>query len=208
MVTVLSIYMGNVISDTVDYQDRCVRKFLPKDWGFAQIHTTARHPEALDDLIREIRSDIVVILDVDCVPLSTRAFTFLERNASQGFLSGAIQRANHLSNNAHLYVGPFCMAFDVEQYRKFGSPSFNETYRGDVGEELTYRWEQHQQPLCFMYPSSVYSPQWDIDKKIRFGYGTTYQGMFYHQFCARDPEQQKMFIQKCTSILEEEKVTV
>jgi hypothetical protein len=208
MVTVLSVYMRNISNDVVDHQYRCVSKFLSRGQDFIQIQTDSSHPEALDELLKAIKSDIVIILDVDCIPVSERALPYLEKNASLGFLTGAIQRANHLSNGAHLYVGPFCMAFDVRKYRDLGSPSFIETYRGDVGEELTYRWQQRSEPLCFLYPSNVYSPQWDIDKKIKFGYGTTYQGMFYHQFCARDPEQQKLFIRKCSSILEEEKVTI
>lgn len=205
-VTVISIYMDNISRDVVDYQYKCVSRCLPVGWSFIQYLSKVSHPEALEECLKLVTNDVVIFLDVDCIPLSKRALEYLYHHASRGFLTGAIQRANHISNQAHLYVGPFCMAFEVIKYKDLGSPSFKETYRGDVGEELTYRWEEHNQPLCFLYPSHVEAPKWCITDSIKFGYGTTYQGMFYHTFCIRNPQHHKNFINKCKLVLSEELV--
>lgn len=202
--TVISIYMSNVGKDIVDRQYQCVNRLLPKGWTFIQQLTDRSHPEALGLSLSLLKDQIVVFLDIDCIPLSKRAFEYLYYHATRGFLTGAIQRANHISNHSHLYIGPFCMAFDYEKYKNLGSPSFKETYRGDVGEELTYRWQENNQPLCFLYPSHVDAPKWCITDSIKFGYGTTYQGMFYHTFCIRDQAQHKKFIEKCDFVLSEE----
>lgn len=198
---VFSVYMNNISGDVVSYQKACVDKFLPTGWVFSQRLVNKRHPEALQDCVNEVESGIVVFLDIDCIPLSERGFKYLAERASLGALCGAIQRANHINNNCHLYVGPFCMAFSIRDYRKNSSPSFNESSRGDVGEELTYSWERHNQSIQFLYPSNVVEPKWNLGGNIKFGFGTTYQGMFFHSFCIRCAEQEQMFTSKCKQVL-------
>jgi hypothetical protein len=201
---VFSIYMSNVSTEVVRMQRKVVEKFLPKGWDFVQYGTTNTHAEALNHIANKISTgELTIFLDIDCVPLTDGAFKFLEMNASAGMLTGLVQRANHKQNDAHLYIGPSCMAFSREKYQFLGSPSFNETVRADIGEELTYTWEEMGEPLCFLWPSQVSSPLWDLRNGERFGLGTTYDGMFYHSFCIRDPRMHQHFIQKCNLVLGE-----
>lgn len=202
MAEVYSIYMDNVSTQVVERQKEVVAKFLPDGWKFTQYKVSTRHPDGLQHCVDEVKSGVVIFLDIDAIPVSTRAFNYVSDYASEGRLTGAIQRANHIRNGQHLYVGPFCMAFDVDLYRKLGSPSFNETYRGDVGEELTYTWERNGHPLQFLYPSHIVNPKWELGGGFKFGYGTTYSGMFYHTFCIRCQEQEDMFVNKCKELLE------
>jgi hypothetical protein len=153
--------------------------------------------------MKKMQDDIVILLDIDCIPLTQRALRYLGGLARRGTLAGAVQRSNHIDNGGHLYVGPFCMALSIAAYRRMGRPSFNETDRGDVGEELTYRWDELGGNTRFLWPSRVECPQWALVKDRSFGFGTTYEDLFYHAFCIREGLTTGLFLSKCRAVLAE-----
>ena len=230
---IFSPYGGNVSSAVASCQKQVIEQYLPQDWVFEQqlVRGSFSHPIALDEFVRSCNDeDFLFLLDIDCIPLSEKALPFLARYVAgdngRG-LVGAIQRANHIQNGKHLYVGPFCMAFSKAYYKTVGSPSFVETYRGDAGEELTYRWveasgftprsggEYYRYPrnVHFIWPSSCLQPMWDLDYGFKFGFGTTYgtsaeSQLFFHQFNIRVPEMQQIFVKKCEEILNHERTLV
>lgn len=237
--TIFSIYFSNIPNELIRAQRVCIERLLPKGWTFWQYHYTAGKPEyyhhaqAMKNCVESIASenDVIMFLDIDCIPLTKTALPFLADQVAIGEgkgLVGVVQRANHIQNNKHLYVGPSCMAFSKAYYKEMGSPSFAETGRGDVAEELTYRWTEksgHLAPagknpnsyssnIHFIWPFHVAYPLWDLDFDIKFGIGTTYGAagkgpLFYHSFNARNAEMQKIFIDKCTEVSQksEEKVS-
>ena len=104
------------------------------------------------------------------------------------------------------------MGFRLKAYVDMLLPTFAETYRGDVGEELTYAYEEkcHKQP-ALLWPSKVEAmPEggyWDLDGSRYFGLGTTYatkegKDLFYHAFQIRMGESMKRFEAKCREVLE------
>jgi hypothetical protein len=203
--SIYSPFMNNVSKDVVNAQAICVNSFLPMGWTFEQVRVShGSHPIALSESLERSKDDITLFLDIDAVPTSQEALLYLANSASKGILSGCVQRSNHLNNDNHLYVGPFCMALSKKKYGELGSPSFVETYRGDCGEELSYVWSE----LCFLWPFQVEQPMWDLVDGFKFGLGTTYgttgisSSMFYHAFNARDPNTEQRFIAKCNQILE------
>lgn len=204
--TVISVYQANVSARVADYQKRVVDRFLPLGWEFRQFFHAMSHADAIAQCVEENKNEITVLLDIDCIPLAPYSLTYLLDNrwsAANGALVGAVQRANHINNKAHLYVGPFCMAFKNSTYKELGSPKFNETYRGDVGEELTYVWQEKSKPVYFLWPSDVEKPLWSlIDKVSNFGLGTTYESLFYHAFCMRTGQTERKFIKKCQEVLQ------
>ena len=202
--TISSVYMPNVADDIASLQKSCVEKVLPEGWTFRQhkqIDGSFSHPAALTKFAFECMDEVCIFLDIDCIPLSTNALVQIADRAVKGMLVGAVQRANHIKNNAHLYVGPFCMAFSKKKYRELSSPSFHETYRGDVGEELTYRWQENNSSIYFLWPSFVSHPVWKLDSTKEFGYGTTYENMFFHAFGIREARSRDLFIAKCNELL-------
>jgi hypothetical protein len=210
--SVFSCYMSNISDEVLTNQRLCVEKFLPKGWDFQQVRYVDYHGNAMQRCTDENLNDVTIFLDIDCVPLNDKSFRFLHNEkwtCAQGALVGCAQRANHILNNKHVYVGPFCMAFSKKVYVELGSPSFMETHRGDVGEELTYCWQEHQKAVYMLWPSDVQVPKWDLfDNFVQFGLGTTYEGQFYHAFCARSSEGQSIFLDKCNSILGSEALSV
>jgi hypothetical protein len=200
--TVFSVYMDNVSPKVAEAQERVVRHFLPEGWEFAQYLAGGRsHPTELTICQASNTLALTVFLDIDCIPLSRSAFEFIGNRAEHGVLVGAVQRANHINNNRHLYVGPSCMAFNNRRYMEYGSPQFFETDRGDVGEELTYCWQERFGEISFLWPSHVNTPKWDLDavSGMRLGLGTTFDDLFYHEFCAR--ESAGNFVRKCNEVL-------
>ena len=197
-----SIYMDNVERGVVEAQRRVVERFLPRGWEFVQYRWTGAtysHPAAMTICTAQNQLPITVFLDIDCVPLAENSLQIIAKRADLGMLVGAVQRANHLRNDCHLYVGPFCMAFSTDWYGQLGSPTFYETERGDVGEELTYRWRARNRPVYFLWPTEVRNPLWELDHGRRFGLGTTYENLFYHEFCARNTAGG--FERKCKEVL-------
>jgi hypothetical protein len=206
-VSVYSIYMNNIEEVVVKRQREVVELFLPDKWNFEQVLFTPKsgewfhHATALEECQKRNKADITVFLDIDCIPLSEKAFTTLSDEAVHGTLIGAVQRANHLRNDSHLYIGPFCMAFLNSQYKKLGSPSFKETDRGDCAEELTYQWDENTQPTKMLWPTNVYHKAWALTPDVQFGFGTTYENLFYHAFAIRQSVMQGEFIKKCDEVL-------
>lgn len=202
--TVISVYMDNINADVLEHQRRCVERCLPIGWTFRQYRSRDSHPVALSQCMNEGKDDILILLDIDCIPLRERALLLLYRWAKNGVLVGAVQRANHIKNNGHLYVGPFCMAFSKSRYKQMGSPTFLATCRGDVGEELTYRWHENGGVVFFLWPSHVEHPMWPLVGERHFGLGTTYEDLFYHAFCIRQGATRDLFLAKCSRMLDEQ----
>lgn len=198
---VYSVYMPNISKAVVDAQRSVVEKFLPKGWEFTQVKWTGNysHPAAMTICLAEAKKPVVIFLDIDCIPLNQNALELMAVRAELGMLVGAVQRANHIKNDAHLYVGPFCMALDLVTYEQLNSPTFYETERGDCGEELTYRWRERGKPVYFFWPNHVRQPLWELAHGHKFGLGTTYENMFYHEFCARNAGGE--FINLCQAVV-------
>ena len=234
--SVFSVYFDNVVHEVREKQRLCIEKFLPVGWTFAQfLHSPQSgenfpHAKALERCVNLNSNDITILLDIDCIPLSKKSFYVLANAVvadDRKGLVGIVQRANHIQNNKHLYVGPACMAFSKQYYKDLGSPSFAETNRSDAGEELTYRWAEasgftprpgsgyyrYPNNVHFIWPISCVQPVWDLDYGFKFGFGTTYGAaaagqLFYHQFNIRNPEMQQFFIRRCDQILNQERTTV
>lgn len=202
--SVYSVYTGNVDSKVLEVQKKVVDHFLPEGWSFDQFlyNPPDNDSTALDQCIGKNKNEIIIFLDIDCIPLNDKALPELAIQAKEDVLIGGIQRANHIDNKGHLYVGPFCMAFKVAKYRELGSPSFIYTRRGDRGEELTYLWEAAKLPVTMLWPSHVELPMWALKTGIMFGLGTTYEDKFYHSFGIRESQMHDRFIQKCNEIIQ------
>jgi hypothetical protein len=200
-VTVASFYMNNIPADVVSWQREVVRTFKPPGFGFEQILTPLSHGAAIDDFLARAQGDLIVLLDIDCVPLSARALPNLAARAASGALVGCVQRANHIQNGAHLYAGAFCMAFTRRLWEDVGRPSFQPTARGDVGEEFTYRCESWGRVVDMLWPSSMEAAHWDLTDGRRFGPNTEYDKLFLQAFGIRDPANQTRFVERCREIV-------
>lgn len=208
--------MENVPPRLVRAQRRCVERYLPKRVPFRQLLTNERHGRAIDQLIESRRgcpADFVhVWLDVDAIPLHHAALPYLISRAQAGVLIGCIQRSNHIANGQHVYAAPSVLAFTERTFEQLGRPSFLETARGDVGEELTFGAEANNVAVELLRPQSVLgSRRWALDgsQEPQYGNGTVFGGApgsnqeawFYHQYELRVPAQQPLFLAVCEAVM-------
>jgi hypothetical protein len=198
---VASVYMDNIPAEVVRSQRAVLEALAPADFELRQVLTRRSHGAALDEIMAGVGADVVLVLDIDCVPLTADAIPALAAQARAGGLAGCVQRANHIDNGAHLYVGAFCLAIGRPLWERIGRPSFQPTGRGDVGEELTYRCEAAGAPVTMLWPSRVEEPCWDLTDGRRFGVNSEYDGAFLHTFNIRSPQYQHRFIDRCREIL-------
>lgn len=241
---IVSVYMPNINRKTVELQREVVNKFNTPKYPHYQfsVGMDVRHGIFLDyfwgmngvkagafvykDIEQKLNHDVVIILDIDCIPVGENAFEYYAREAAAGKLIGNAQRTNHLNNNQHVFAAPSASAISRETLIKIGAPSALETERSDVLEEYTWAAEQagvevvKLMPLRFDAPPQRYEwekdkePYWNLaDGMPKYGMGTTYgyvmneqmKGMpvdlFWHNFQIRMPGQEERFWNKCEEVL-------
>ena len=168
---------------------------------------------ALPSLFYEKGYTNVLILDVDCIPLSSFAIDYTFNKSLHGSLIGNAQRSNHLDNGKHVFCGASCIAFSRDTFEKMGRPSSTVTNRSDICEEFAWICEDKNIPVEFFMPSSYEQLPYNEDKPWpladdmpEYGIGTTFNNsdgipMFYHLFQSRLNLHVPLFIDKCNAIL-------
>jgi len=168
---------------------------------------------ALPVLFYEKGYSSVLILDVDCIPLSSNALDYTFNQCESGKLIGNVQRSNHLNNNKHLYCGASCVAISRNTWEKIGRPSSAPTNRSDICEEYAWLSSQNNVDIEFFTPLEYerlpYNEPnpWPLDDILPpYGIGTTFgnnknEPMFYHLFQSRLNLHVELFINKCNSLL-------
>ena len=98
---------------------------------------TARHGQWMDYVISNTNADIVGFLDIDCIPLNkdavNRIVKFVAKNKS---IAGGAQATNHIAPMSHIFIAPSCFFIWKPLWQALGRPSFVETDRSDVCEEV------------------------------------------------------------------------
>lgn len=171
---------------------------------------------ALNKLFYQDDYHTILMLDIDCIPLNTRALEYCFQRAEENILIGNVQRSNHINNNQHIYPAPSCIAITKQMFEQLGNPSFDVTYRGDIGEELCYIAEEKNieiemfMPCSFQELAQGYNKReaWDLkDNQPKYGIGTTFvdkdnNEMFYHLFQCRLNIFNHLFKNKCKQLLQ------
>ena len=173
------------------------------------------HGQVLDLFVPKLLEeyDNILVIDVDCIPLSQEALLQSFDIIEQGSLFGCAQRSLHIDNDEHVYIGSPCIGFSKDTFLALGSPSFLPTDRGDTAEELTYLAESNIIPLQILMPSKYESDpydgtQWNLGAgRPRYGIGTTFVNaegdeLFYHLFESRRLVHDYLFINKCKEVIE------
>ena len=206
-IAVASFYMSNINEQVMEHQKRVMETLCP-DIPFYQESTYFHHGPTMDLFLFQRTEDVIVFLDIDAVPLTPGAITTIAKMAyDNNTIAGAPQRANHINNGQHIYVGPCVLAIQPDLYRALKCPPARETTRGDVAEEWTYTLELSGRVPQYLdvidYDKDSHA--WDLRDGKKFGLNTFYgldgERMFYHAFQGRDPRQQTSFITLCKTLL-------
>lgn len=233
---IASYFMPNINPKTVELQRRVVEKFnvsnhqhimikgeIPHGLFMDYIWTLNGSPVATlekQSIKTELDFDVVLFLDIDCIPVSESAIDYyLSEALSNQKLIGNAQRSGHIQNDNHLFAAPSALALSRSNFEKIGKPSALETSRGDVAEEYTYAAENYDVKVDILLPTKydrdVYRYDWEQDKRPywtlennlpNYGLGTTYGDeklgdLFWHNFQIRVDGQQEKFWDKCEKLL-------
>lgn len=166
----------------------------------------------LNELFYNQTYDNILVLDVDCIPLSQQSLTYIFQQADCGSLIGNAQRSHYIQNNAHIFIGSSCICINKSVFETLGKPSMVPTVRGDIAEEFVYIAEEKNIPIEFFYPHSYEaSPygatSWALAGDLNhYGIGTTFKSndgvaRFYHLFESRTNLHVDKFISKCETVL-------
>ena len=154
-------------------------------------------------LFNEKEADVILFMDIDCIPLCKSAIDDIPTICADGTLYGAAGCANHLDKN-RAYVGAWFMAVNVNTWNKFGRPTCRALSNSDVAQNLTDAWLEYKQNVVMVYPSKVDVPLWDLPGMPNaYGHGTTYGNVCYHLFESRNQTNIDRFITKCEEVLNE-----
>ena len=204
-----SLYFPNSNRDFIAAAKSVHEKFdLPINYTEAAV----RHGSWMDHIMNTSTADVVGFLDIDCVPIHKDAIkklvNFVAKNKS---IAGCAQATNHIAPMTHIFIAPCCFFIYRPLWEALGKPSFMETERSDVCEEVCYVAEQHGVRMKALYPTHFEKePQegvWRLHNYGLYGVGTTFAGDFYHLYQSRFQENVDMFIQRCKDIVEEKFTT-
>lgn len=219
---IFTYYNFQVDPELVKHQKKIIDKFNTlEDCTFEPLMYNASEYEispdkvmdyAVSHLFYDKEYDVILVLDVDCIPLSTEALQYTFEQAEKGILVGNVQRSCHIKNDEHLYVAPSCFCISKETFSKYNKLKFAITDRGDIGEEYTYLAEEKGVKIEMFMPSSfVRRPRhgtiWNLGEgKTEFGIGTTFsrengEEMFFHLFESRLSIWNSIFYDKCEEII-------
>jgi hypothetical protein len=145
--------------------------------------------------------EAIILWDIDCIPVNANIGSFIYSALNlQDTIIGAAQQSNHIikanGTHQHTYAGPCFFGITKKTYMKLGCPSFDFTPRSDCAEEITWLAQEKGLNVLNIWPTDVKDPIWPLDNNLRFGIGTTYGGLVYHQFCLDRPESVKMFVDR------------
>lgn len=213
---IVSFFMNNIHTDTITWHDKVVKKYNRSGVDHLRIQTNGTHGASMDYIWasnKELKYDVIMFLDIDCIPLHPDALDYFLLKASEGKLIGNAQRSNHIENNQHVFAAPNAVAMSADTYEKIGRPSAEPNYRGDVGEEYTFAAEEHGVPVEIVLPlkfdraprrmvwETDQSPHWALaDGMPVYGLGTTFgdtRELFWHSFQIFHAGHQEIFWKRC-----------
>jgi hypothetical protein len=200
-VKVVTFYKDNIPWNTVKAQKAVFDKF---GIGIEQVLTHLSHPDAIDDYIEHNQFDVLIIFDIDCIPLTRSTVTDAVKIVTKAdCIYGAVQNANYIEGSSD-YISPAFMCLSRQTYELIGSPSFKETPRGDVGAELTFRALEKGLGVKQLKVSQVSVPLWKLSDGTAFGHGTNYENKVFHAFEIRKGhDSRRIFIEKCLEVVGE-----
>jgi hypothetical protein len=165
------------------------------------------HGKWMDRVMRNSTSDLIVFFDSDCVPIDKDAvlncIKYVQKTKT--FL-GVAQASNHIPPMSHVYAAPAFYIIAKECWERLGRPSFSESRRGDVAEEVSYTAEEYGIRYRCLYPSTFEREPvegiWPLGNYGYYGVGTTFDNTVYHLYQGRMGNNIELFVERCKEIVE------
>jgi hypothetical protein len=199
-----SLHWDNVDSIMLEAHKRVMDHFeIPMNYWNQNVH----HGAWLDHIMKNTTSDVVVIMEPDCIPILkgvvTEAIKYVKKHDT---FIGLAQVSNHIPPKSHIYAAPGFFVMTKSVYDRMGQPSFLETSRSDVGEEISYIAEQQGIKYRVLMPTSFEKEPaeglWPLGPTGYYGIGTVFNNGIYHLYQSRMAENIDMFVTRCNQVID------
>lgn len=145
--------------------------------------------------------DVILFLDIDCIPLEKTALSRAFHSAVQGKIHGCAQSAAHLTRPTEIYVGPFFMCLSRRTHEYIGAPSAQPDKDFDVAQRLTVSAKGYGIEPDYLWPTEIQLPKWKLGEDKVFGIGTTYDNSVFHLFESRTNRYIEQLEQRVATLL-------
>ncbi len=166
-----------------------------------------RHGLWMDEVLRSSDSEIVGFVDNDCIPLNPNIVKYTANyvGAHKTFF-GIAQASNHIGTRAHIFAAPAFFFIYRQTWFDLGQPTFAETPRSDVAEEVSYVAEEKGLRYRAFYPTHFEAEPvegvWRLANYGFFGIGTVFAGSIYHLYQGRLKKNGDRFVNTCQKVVD------
>jgi hypothetical protein len=166
-----------------------------------------QHGAWMDRIMAMSRTDLVIFIDVDCIPVYSDTVEKVLRLAlhNQTF-AGPAQATNCIANSAHIFAAPSMLAVCRSYWEAVGRPSFQPFDRGDVAQRLSLIADERRSAYTALFPLAYErEPQegiWRLGNYGHYGIGTFYAGGIYHLFQGRLTDNISLFRERCRNVID------
>lgn len=200
-----SCYFKNIPIEIVNYQRYVFEKFnlyIQQDELNPSINEIEySHGYYLNNIVNTTNKDYIIFFDIDCIPLKEDFYDIILEDMCKNILSGAIGCANHIDKNK-TYIHPCFMGFSMNLYKECKYPDLSNSKIHDVAQNFTDVCNSMNKQIKYWEITDSGDEYWDlIPRNSKFGHGTIFENMIYHQYECRYEKYQKSFVDKCKSIL-------
>lgn len=199
-----TLYWDNTPKEQIDAHRSVTEHFeIPVNY----YEENAPHGKWMDRVMRNSTSDLIVFFDSDCVPIDEENMMECIRyvQKTKTFL-GIAQASNHIPPKSHVYAAPAFYIIAKECWENLGRPSFTESRRGDVAEEVSYIAEEYGVRYRCLYPSTFEREPvegiWPLGNYGYYGVGTTFDNTVYHLYQGRMGNNIQLFVERCKEIVD------
>lgn len=197
---IISMYWNNIAPEIRLKQKQV---FDQMSYTIHQIEKTGQqHGEFLDEQLQAADADdILLFVDIDCIPLNPEIIREAIEFAKKGGIWGCSQVSNHLSDPTHEFIAPLFHAIQKKTWLKIGSPSYQRDGDNDVGQRITRHAQAYAIPMHFSKPEFSLIPKYRFKHGYPYGIGCFFQGGIFHLYESRRKEFRPLFTQVCDAIL-------
>lgn len=164
------------------------------------------HGQWMDAVMEHIEADIIVFLDIDCVPTNKQVFDdAVQWVAKHESFLGIAQASNHIKPCSHIFAAPAFLVMHKKAWQFLQKPSFAEVPWADVAENVSYTAEMAGLKYKTLMPTHYYkrpeNERWFLHSYGEYGIGTHFEGGIFHLYQGRLPQNQKLFKKVCRDII-------
>ena len=165
------------------------------------------HGRWMNTILIKTTADVVVFLDIDCVPTTkdivNKATQYAFHNNS---FMGIAQVSNHIAPYSHIYAAPAFFAISKKGWDLMGGPTFEEAPQCDVAENVSYAAEIMKIKYKTLYPTHYFKePEggaWHLHTYGEYGIGTYFEGGVFHLYQGRLTDNSHLFVNACQTIVD------